>query len=402
MIPTVAMGDAFEFIRNGMNVKQDKNSGGLPITRIETISDGTVDLNRVGYAGLSEVDVEKWILEPGDILLSHINSVEHIGKSAIFEGAETPVVHGMNLLGMRPKNEVLFPRYAMWALKNPQFKTSILRFVNKAVNQASISTTNLKTVEIPLPPLEEQKRIAQILDQADTLRRLRTRALDKLNTLGQAIFHEMFGDRVSPQRLAECMRVQDALASGQLEMIQDGNHGERHPKVSDFSDEGTPFIMANCLGSGELHLENAYCLSDYWLDFLRKGFSQPGDVLLSHKGTLGETAIVPETVGTLVLSPQVTFYRPGEGLLAEYLQLFFRTEVFQNVLKKEGVQSTRAYIGLTRQKELPLFIPGVEEQAELIRRITGIQGSLNRSRNSMQKLETLFASLQYRAFRGEL
>jgi type I restriction enzyme S subunit len=65
-------GNLFRFIRNGMNVKQN-GSGGVPITRIETISNGTVDASRVGYADLDEHDCAHWMMRPGDILFSHIN-----------------------------------------------------------------------------------------------------------------------------------------------------------------------------------------------------------------------------------------------------------------------------------------------------------------------------------------
>lgn len=105
----------------------------------------------------------------------------------------------------------------------------------------------LTDAQIPLPPLEEQKRIAAILDQADALRRLRRRALDRMNTLGQAIFHEMFGISASDFHGPGVSTVEDALSSGALVQIQDGNHGERHPKVQDFQPSGTPFIMANCM-----------------------------------------------------------------------------------------------------------------------------------------------------------
>src|ERR1043166_871570 len=97
----VEFGTLFEFIRNGMNVRQDKSGKGLPITRIETISDATVDPSRVGYAGLTDSDVNGWLLKPGDILFSHINSVDQIGKCAVYRGLPGKLVHGMNLLCLR-------------------------------------------------------------------------------------------------------------------------------------------------------------------------------------------------------------------------------------------------------------------------------------------------------------
>ena len=153
----VAVGDAFEFVRNGMSVKQDKSGDGLPITRIETISNWSVDPEKVGYANLREQGNEKWLLEEGDILFSHINSPDHIGKCALYTGTPTKLIHGMNLLALRPKKKSLDAKYAFWALSSSGFRASLQPFINKAVNQASISTTNLKTLTIPLPPLTEQR-----------------------------------------------------------------------------------------------------------------------------------------------------------------------------------------------------------------------------------------------------
>jgi len=319
----------------------------------------------------------------------------------------------LNVKHYRGKFEAYQRTYIINSLDDQRLDTRYLfhfldKYVEKLREQSIggiikyIKLGMLTGAEIPLPPLEEQRRIAAILDQADALRRLRRRALDRLNTLGQAIFHEMFGDAVNPQQLKQSQTVQDALNAGHLTAIQDGNHGERHPKVADFSDEGTPFIMANCFGDGRLHLEAAYRLSNHWLDYLRKGFAKGGDVLLTHKGTLGETAVVDQAVEVLILSPQVTYYRTGDGLLPDYLQLFFRTSAFQAVLKKGGDQSTRAYIGLNRQKELPIFIPPISEQKELVRRIKNLRPINESSTNSDAYLEDLFASLQHRAFRGEL
>ncbi len=121
-------GSLFQFIRNGMNVKQDKSGDGLPITRIETISDATVDANRVGYAGLGEQDCKDWLLQQGDILFSHINSVEHIGKCAVYEGMPHQLVHGMNLLCLRCDQDNLLPQFAKYLIRGPEFRSRLSNY----------------------------------------------------------------------------------------------------------------------------------------------------------------------------------------------------------------------------------------------------------------------------------
>ena len=139
MMENVEFGSLFTFIRNGMNVKQDKEKNGLPITRIETIWNGEVDDRRVGYAGLTETQCGGWFLEQDDILFSHINSPEQVGKCALYQGQPEPLVHGMNLLCLRPdKRKVLAP-FIMHLLRTAGFRRKLEEFINRAVNQASVS-----------------------------------------------------------------------------------------------------------------------------------------------------------------------------------------------------------------------------------------------------------------------
>ncbi len=190
----VPFGSLFEVIRNGMNVKQDKSGVGLPITRIETISNANVDGTRVGYAGLAENDCKEWLLKQGDILFSHINSVEHIGKCAVYRGTPEKLVHGMNLLCLRSNTDKLLPEFGKYLIREKEFRARLSNFINKAVNQASVSISNLKTIPVRVPPLGEQRRIAEILDMADALRAKRRVTLVQLDSLNQSIFLELFGD----------------------------------------------------------------------------------------------------------------------------------------------------------------------------------------------------------------
>jgi len=161
------------------------------ITRIETISAGTVDPLRVGFADLSEEDCSDWLLRPNDILFSHINSVEHIGKCAIYEGYPEKLVHGMNLLCLRCNPDEVVPQYARSLIKSPGFRDRLSNFINKAVNQASVSIGNLKAIKVEVPPLSEQRRIAAILDKTDELRAQQREAVKYSGRLRQAIFEEL-------------------------------------------------------------------------------------------------------------------------------------------------------------------------------------------------------------------
>ena len=279
---------------------------------------------------------------------------------------------------------------------------SLIHQAHGGVGLKHVTKGAVHALEIPLPPLAEQKRIAAILDAADALRTRRREALAQLDALLQSTFLTLFGDPVANPMGWKQMSVGEAIRDGYIHDIQDGNHGEKHPKVSDFSDEGIPFIMANCMQDGRLNLHNVYRLSSDWKKRLRVGFSKPGDALLSHKGTVGEVAIVPSNIDLVILSPQVTYYRTLDKLIAIFLVSQFSSDGFRHLLEKEAKQSTRAYIGITRQKLLPIILPPLPLQQKFAAIVESIERQKATQRAHLVELDALFAALQHRAFRGEL
>ena len=162
-------------------------------------------------------------------------------------------------------------------------------------------------------------------------------------------------------------------------------------------------IFANNLTYNNLNYEGGHHLSDDIVNGLRIGFSQGGDVLLTHKGSLGLTDVVPETVKLLILSPQVTYYRVDKKRVnPTYLKFFFMSKYFFRQLEKLGKQSTRAYVGITKQRLLPLMIPSKEIQDQFAERVQAIEAQKAQAQESLAKAEDLFNSLLQKAFKGEL
>ena len=160
--------------------------------------------------------------------------------------------------------------------------------------------------------------------------------------------------------------VQDLIDQGMLAESMDGNHGSIHPKSSDYVSEGVPFIMANDLVNGVVDLINCSFISEKQAKTLKKGFAHPNDVLLTHKATIGRTAIVPNKYETIILTPQVTYYRVLKGIDNRYLKYYFDSDFFQNTLRNwAGSGSTRAYIGITAQRKLPIILPPLNVQTKI-------------------------------------
>lgn len=160
--------------------------------------------------------------------------------------------------------------------------------------------------------------------------------------------------------------VQELIDLGMLEIPMDGNHGGIHPKTSDYVAAGVPFIMANDLVQGRIDYENCAFITKEQANTLKKGFAKPGDVLLTHKATIGRTALVSEEYDTIILTPQVTYYRVKNGISNRYLKYYFDSSPFQQLFSNwAGSGSTRAYLGITAQRKLPIVVPPFDIQRKI-------------------------------------
>ena len=159
----VKLGDLCLEMRNGANVEQTDSEGKYRVTRIQTISDGTVDLEKTKWT--NDEPNEGYFMQAGDILLSHINSYEQLAKTAIFLDVEERVVHGINLIRCRLNQERILPEYAIIYMKSDKFISDARKFAQRAVNQASIKTSDLRQLNIPTPSIEKQAEIVEKISE---------------------------------------------------------------------------------------------------------------------------------------------------------------------------------------------------------------------------------------------
>jgi len=160
----VRLEDIIELIRNGLTKTQNRDGNGIPVSRIETIADERIDPARVGFLdGLTETEIDTYKLAVGDILLSHINSESQIGKSAVYDGNPSLLLHGMNLLLIRTSPGKCSSSYLNGLFKHFRAKGVFAGLAARAVGQASINQGRLRALAVSLPPLPEQNRIAGVL-----------------------------------------------------------------------------------------------------------------------------------------------------------------------------------------------------------------------------------------------
>lgn len=155
---TVAIRHLLAGCSNGTTAEQvDESASTIAVTRIETISTGVINRERVGYVELS-AELERFKLIPGDILFSHINSLAMIGNCAIYSGGP-PLYVGMNLLRLRPRVGVC-PEWLELVIKTTVFRQQVEASAKPAINQASISQSSLLAIKVPDTSVEKQHTLA--------------------------------------------------------------------------------------------------------------------------------------------------------------------------------------------------------------------------------------------------
>ena len=196
------------FIRNGLNIKNDKSKKGIPVTRIETISNGIIDINKTGYANIFDDKYMDYYLRQDDILMSHINSLKHLGKVG-YCYYDMKIIHGMNLLNIRVNPNNVYPKYLYYYFKSNNFKIKLNKISKQSVNQSSFSISDLKKIKIDIIDLKKQKLIVSKLDKVAEVISIRKKQIEELNNLIKSQFVEMFDNKNYPKiRLKEVL-VQD-------------------------------------------------------------------------------------------------------------------------------------------------------------------------------------------------
>ena len=388
------LGDVFSVIRNGASIKQTDGAGGLPITRIETISNREVDRNKLGYAGIKGADKYRgYILQDGDILMSHINSEKHLGKVALYkkQGNEI-IIHGMNLLMLRANEALAYPPFAAYYFETNMFLNQIQRITKKSVNQASFTVTALKEIEMPLPPLEEQRRIAATLDKVSGLIAKRREQLDKLDELVKARFVEMFGD------LKSNPHGWDTFLFGEYFDIT----SSKRILKSEWKSKGIPFLrvrdMVQLASTGKI--DNEFFVSEKFYASLSDsdGVPKQGDILVSATSTLGKCHVVNAGERFYFKDADVLRFRAIKAINPVFFMEQMKTDYIKGQIDRTLGITTVPHFTIKAAKTINMRCPDINLQNEFATFVTQTNKSKLTIQQSLDKLEVLKKALMQQYF----
>jgi type I restriction enzyme S subunit len=179
-------------------------------------------------------------------------------------------------------------------------------------------------------------------------------------------------------------------------LVEDGNHGEYRPRPTEFVSEGTAFIRAADLESGRVRFDSASKINPTAVARITKGIGRPGDVLFSHKGTVGKLAVVPTDAPPFVCSPQTTFWRVADTkiLNSRYLYYYMQSWEFRQQWEACKAETDMAdYVSLTAQRRLKVAIPSLDKQRCVVQTLGALDDKIELNRQMNQTLEAMARAL---------
>ena len=391
------LGECFSVIRNGASIRQTDGAGGFPITRIETIADKTINREKFGYAGIYDLaQYRDYILQDGDILMSHINSEKHLGKIALYSKQDDEqIIHGMNLLMLRADTQKVIPEYAKYYFESQKFLRQIGRITKKSVNQASFTVTALKELEIPLASIIVQRDISKKLKKVDWLVSLRKQQLAKLDELVKARFVEMFGNPSNNslgfpyEPLSNCLL---SIENGKSFVCSNDMRQEENPAI----------LKLSAVTYGVYQQDENKAILDSSM-FVKSAEVHKGDLLFTRKNTpelVGMCAYVNDTAPNLMMPDLIFRLNTNEKINKIFLWKLINHEFFRGKIQNIATGSAKSMSNISKERleKLAIILPPLHLQNDFAALVERVDQQKQTIQQSLEKLELLKKALMQEYF----
>ncbi|RBN51401.1 restriction endonuclease subunit S [Flavobacterium psychrolimnae] len=294
-------------------------------------------------------------------------------------------------------NYKIFPNFLGRFL---QTKSKSLRDNCSGATIPHISKSELENIEIPLPSLLTQQKIAEILDTADQLRQYNKQLIEKYDALIQSLFMEMFGDPVRNEKGWETVQV-ESVASKEKHSIKAGPFGSSLKKE---------FYVQNGykIYGQEQVIKDNMSFGNYYIDEkkykeLESCKVKNGDVLISLVGTYGKVSIIPEVFEKGIINPRLMKISPNKNIIRpDFLKFLLQSSHVEKQLKNHSRGGTMDIINVGIIRKIFIPLPPLKIQNLFAERVQMIEAQKQQAQEALAKSENLFQSLLQRAFKGEL
>jgi len=295
---------------------------------------------------------------------------------------------------LRPNLNRVYPKYLFQWIKSPAFIRDMVRKATGA-SYPAVSDKIVFESKIPLPTIEKQRRIATVLDAADMLGLKRRATIGMLDPIVQSMFVEIFGDPgVNPKRWP-AVPLAEAVNEGTIVTYGIVQAGEECPG-------GVPYIRTGDIVDGKIVAEGLRHTTEEIASRFTRSRVTANDIVMSIRATVGTTAVVPEELDGANLTQGTAKISPGKQTELLYLLNYLRAPAIQSWIGRQVKGATFREITLSRLRELPVLLPPRDLQKSFVARATAVERLKSAQYAALRKLESLYATLQHDAFKGEL
>lgn len=354
-----------------------------------------VDTSDLQEMPFEEHELDRYGLREGDVLVCEGGEA---GRAAIWDGRLPNVKFQKALHRVRPGPD-LFNRYLVHRLMADYHSGHLAEYYTGATIK-HLTGQDLARFAFPLPPLAEQRRIAEVLDRAESLRTKRRATIAQIDALIQSLFFELIGSSESH----DWPEVDIAsLAAKRPNAIRTGPFGSQLLH-SEFVESGVAVLGIDNVVQNQFVWAHPRFITEQKYRQLERYTVRPGDVLITIMGTCGRCAVVPDGVPIAINTKHLCCITLDHArCIPVYLQACFL--LHPKIQERLGARERGAVMpGLNMQiiKELRVPLPSIELQHEFARHVLAAEKLRIANRASLAEMDALFASLQHRAFRGEL
>jgi type I restriction enzyme S subunit len=301
-----------------------------------------------------------------------------------------------NLFKLTFKKEIVDKEYLYFILSSSIFQ-NILQQQLKGGIQKHLGHKTISLQYIPLPPLPQQQKIANILDAADALRQKDKALLAKYDELTQALFLDMFGDPVSNPKGWEMIKLEGFCE------FENGDRSSNYPSGDEVKSSGKLFLSSGDIKKGRFIVKDSKFISNDKYNSLKRGKCYRNDVLMTLRGNgTGKSAIFDCEYEEGFINAQMVIIRPNNKCDPNYLVLQLNNPVVFKRLISFNSGSAQPQLSAQSVKEFKVFVPPVNLQNQFAERVKVIEQQKAIAQKSLEKSEELFNSLLQKAFKGEL
>jgi type I restriction enzyme, S subunit len=370
-----------------------KNKGRpLPYLRNPNVKWFRVDLSDLKEMPFEDRELDRYGLRYGDVLVCEGGEA---GRAAIWENGREDVKFQKAIHRVRPGKE-LFNRYLVYRL---MFDYHSGRLADYYTGTTIIHLTgqDLAKYRFPLPPLTEQRRIAGILDKAEALRAKRRAALAKIDILPQVILLELFGDPATNPKGWAKLPLKNCTSQIQIGPFGSLLHQE------DYVASGIPLVNPKHIQNGTIVPNASESVTARKFGELATYHLCAGDVVMGRRGEMGRCAIVEARHLPLLCGTGSLLIRPDEKQTSSlFLCALLASEPVKKNFERLSLGQTLPNLNSRIVEQFTIPLPPIQLQREFACRVEAVEKLKATQRASLAKLDALFASLQHRAFRGEL